>query len=247
MNKYKYHLLFWSIFIAYEALIARLLKLGKEESMLKYVLYYFNYIFPFYFHAHVLLKYVLNNKNRLVRYSLAPLIVLELIFFFLIRFLIEKYYSKYAEGLNIELNTYGSEAFIRAVWRSIYFIGISTVYFFLIHDRQQRQQIEKMKQQELKAILLEKEIKNELISTQNAFLRAQINPHFLINTLSYLYNVTRKSVPGAANSILSLSEIMQYALSKDMFSEYVRLENEIRLVESFLLLHQAKKKNILSI
>lgn len=127
------------------------------------------------------------------------------------------------------------------IYRAVYFAGISTVYYFLMRDWQQRQQLEEMKKQELVTTLREKETRNQLILTQNAFLRAQINPHFLINTLSYLYNITRKSAPKAAGSMLSLSEIMQYALSKEIASGYVKLENEISLVESFLSLYQAQQ------
>ena len=56
----------------------------------------------------------------------------------------------------------------------IYFIGVSTVYYFLMHDQQQRQQIEKMKQQELKASLLDQEIKSELVLTQMPFLELKL-------------------------------------------------------------------------
>ncbi|MGY0039287.1 histidine kinase [Pedobacter sp. NJ-S-72] len=77
--------------------------------------------------------------------------------------------------------------------------------------------------------------------TQNALLRAQINPHFLINTLSFLYNETRKLAPKAAERILSLSDIMQYALSKEASSEFVRLESEIKLIENVILLHQSRQ------
>lgn len=239
-NKYKYHFLVWGIFIAYEVIMQQLT--GMRQSNIKeLIIAYFTGAVVFYFHAHVLLKYTLNTKNKLLKYSLPLLILLEITCYIVIRYLIDKHIYSYTGPPHFESNNSLRIYLASKVWRCIYFIGNSTVYYFLVRDLLQKQQIEKMKRRELKAILLEKEIKNELILTQNALLRAQINPHFLINTLSYLYNETRKIAPNVANSILSLSDIMQYALSKEISSEYVKLENEIKLVESFLILHQVKQ------
>ncbi|QNK62932.1 histidine kinase [Pedobacter sp. PAMC26386] len=236
LNKYKYHFLVWGIFIAYEVIMEIFLGLFRASPVITYIFAYIPYVLLFYFHAHVLLKYTLNSPNKHFKYSLPLLIILELLCYLIIRFLADFCY-KYIDHQHLDTDII---YFTGSVWRGIYFIGISTVYYFLTHDQQQRQQIAKMKQQELKAILLAKGINNELIQTQNAFLRAQINPHFLINTLSYLYNVTRKTSPKIADNILSLTEIVQYALSKEISSVYVKLEDEIKLIESFLLLHQAQ-------
>lgn len=241
-NKYKYHFLVWSIFITYEIMMQHLT--GMRLSNLKeLIIAYVTGAVVFYFHAHVLLKYTLNTKNRVLKYSLPLFILFEIICYIAIRYLIDKYVYSYTGPPHFESNNSIRIYVATKVWRCIYFIGNSTVYYFLMRDLLQKQQLEKMKQKELKAILLEKGIKNELVLTQNALLRAQINPHFLINTLSFLYNETRKIAPRVANSILSLSDIMQYALSKEHASEFVKLENEIKLVESFLILHQVKQEH----
>ena len=241
-NKYKYHFVVWGIYLSYEIMMQQLSGL-RVLGVKEFIITNSMGLALFYFHAHILLKYTLNTHEKLLKYSLPLLIVFELLFYIACRYLTERYINMRIGIPNFNLNQSVRVYIVLKIMRGIYLIGTSTVYYFLMRDRKQKTQIEKMKQQELKAILLEKEIKNELISTQNALLRAQINPHFLINTLSYLYNETRKLVPVAAESILSLSDIMQYALSKEVTSEYVRLEDEIRFVESFLLLHQAKEKN----
>ncbi|MGY0039288.1 sensor histidine kinase [Pedobacter sp. NJ-S-72] len=124
---------------------------------------------------------------------------------------------------------------------NLFFLGYSTGYYFLMLVRSQKQLVEQMQQQELKKLIQEKEMKNELILTQNAFLRSQINPDFLISTLTSLYDETREPAPKAAESILSLSDIMQYALSEESSGGFVKLEKEIGLIENFLLLHQARQ------
>ncbi|QNK62933.1 histidine kinase [Pedobacter sp. PAMC26386] len=112
-----------------------------------------------------------------------------------------------------------------------------------MRTRRQSLIIDNLEQEELEDIIQENKIKNELILKQNAFLKSQINPDFLINVLKYLYHETLESAPKAAESILSLSDIMHYALGKEASSGYVKLENEINLIERFLSLHQAKQVN----
>jgi two-component system LytT family sensor kinase len=239
LSKYKYHFLIWGIFIAYEIII-RWLHGPKMAPAIVYIVAYSLGISIFYFHANVLLKYTLNTKNKFLRYSLPLLILLEIICYLIIEFLIRKYIYEYIQLQSSELTKPLNMYIFAKIWRYVYAIGLSSGYYFFMHDLRQRQQVEKMTQQKLKAILWEKEIKNELIITQNALLRAQINPHFLINTLSYLYNETRKLAPRAAEKILSLSDIMQYALSKEVSSEYVKLEDEVKLIENFILLYQSR-------
>ncbi|RAJ34412.1 sensor histidine kinase [Pedobacter cryoconitis] len=239
-NKYKYHFLVWSIYIAYQTLIVAN-ALGKFYPVKQYIVINFFYILLFYFHAHVLLKYTLNSSRKFLKYSLVILTVIEITCYIIVGAVATKYLQIYA-GPPQSMDQLVTKPYILGrIWMAVYYIGTSTGYYFLIHNRQQKQLVEKMKQQELKTILLEKEIKNELVMTQNAFLRAQINPHFLINTLSFLYNETRKLAPKAAESILSLSDIIQYALSKEVDPGFVELEKEIRLVENFLSLYQARE------
>ncbi|MBB6273774.1 sensor histidine kinase YesM [Pedobacter cryoconitis] len=240
LKKYKYHFLVWSVFVAYEIFI-RWLHGPEMAPAIVYIVAYTLGISVFYLHAHVILKYTLETKSKLLKYGLPLFILVEILFYLVIEYLIRKYIYEYIRLKSTELTKPVHLYIFAKIWRYIYAIGLSTGYYFFLHDLRQRQQVKKMKQQKLKTILLEKEIKNELILTQNALLRAQINPHFLLNTLSYLYNETRKLAPKAAERILSLSDIMQYALSKEASSEYVTLESEIKLIENFLFLYQSRQ------
>lgn len=239
-NKYKYHFLFWSIFIAYEMMLVYQGSF-KLYSYKEYISAYLISLVLFYFHANILLSYTLHAKNKLFRYTLPLLILLEFFAYCIIKLLIEKYIFKNIGVQNPELDVHNTLYYYRRIWRFIYFIGISSGYYFLLQHQHQQARVEEMKQKELKKILWEKEIKNELTLTQNAILKAQINPHFLINTLSYLYNETWKKEPEAAANILSLTEIMQYALNQEVSSKYVKLEEEIKLMENFLSLYQVSQ------
>ncbi|MGI4883545.1 MAG: histidine kinase [Janthinobacterium lividum] len=63
-------------------------------------------------------------------------------------------------------------------------------------------------QSRIKAIAPEKDnLKLEL-----EFLRAQINPHFLFNTLNSVYSLIEDKDKTAAFIVVSLSDMMRYAL-----------------------------------
>lgn len=246
LKKYKYDFLVWGIYYVYETATAGILT--RTYPLLDCCFFYYNalHVFLFYFHSNVLLKYALEGKKNFASFSLIIILVLiELALFIFIKYegqiLIEKYIQHNVQHFNLKKYFPHSTYLIPALYRSIYFIGFSTGYYFLMRTRSRRQQLEDMKQQKLLNLIEEKEIIDELAGAQNAFLRSQINPDFLIMTLNHLYNETIDSAPKAAESILSLSDIMQYALSKEAATGFVKLEKEISLIENFILLHQARQ------
>jgi len=83
--------------------------------------------------------------------------------------------------------------------------------------------------------LLEKEkIANEL-----KFLKAQINPHFLFNTLNNLYSYVVNQSPKAPDMIMQLSGILDYVLYKSQKGE-VTLQEEVDTIEHFLQLERIR-------
>ncbi|WP_315820466.1 histidine kinase [Paraflavitalea speifideaquila] len=76
------------------------------------------------------------------------------------------------------------------------------------------------------------------------FLKAQINPHFLHNTLNFLY---AKSLPYSnelSEGILTLSDIMRYALSEQNIKEgKAALKDEIEHVRNVIRIHQLRYNN----
>lgn len=66
-----------------------------------------------------------------------------------------------------------------------------------------------------------------------AFLKAQINPHFLYNTLNMLYGLAYKVDNALASGLLKLSELMRYML-RDTPSGLVDLGQEVAYLHHFL-------------
>lgn len=97
---------------------------------------------------------------------------------------------------------------------------------------------------ELQQQKLEVEIQN--INIEKDFLKSQLNPHFLFNTLNNLYGLSVKKDDLAPEVILNLSDIMSYTLYESN-SEKVALEKEIDFIKNYFELEKMrypKDKNI---
>src|SRR5690606_14711726 len=64
------------------------------------------------------------------------------------------------------------------------------------------------------------------------FLKTQIHPHFLFNTLNNLYALTLKKSSRAPEMVLKLSELINYMLY-ECTSEEVPLEKEIKFIRNY--------------
>jgi sensor histidine kinase YesM len=82
---------------------------------------------------------------------------------------------------------------------------------------------------------------DQLVSELN-FLKAQINPHLLFNSLNNIYVQTRKRPEEAAESVLLLSDLMRYQLY-DCAKEKVNLSDEIEYLKNYLRLDKLRKSN----
>ncbi|WP_051109928.1 sensor histidine kinase [Massilia niastensis] len=79
----------------------------------------------------------------------------------------------------------------------------------------------------------------ELSESQLRLLRAQIEPHFLFNTLGAVQQLAEQGAPRAAELTANLIDFLRASMS-DMRCEQVSLKAEFRLVESYLRVMQTR-------
>lgn len=80
------------------------------------------------------------------------------------------------------------------------------------------------------------------------FLKAQINPHFLHNTLNFLYARSLPYSPELSEGILTLSEIMRYALTDPNLTDgKAALKDEIEHLRNVIRIHQLRFNNDLQV
>ncbi|MBL7817462.1 MAG: histidine kinase [Saprospiraceae bacterium] len=82
-------------------------------------------------------------------------------------------------------------------------------------------------------------IENDKLSAELAHLKAQINPHFLFNTLNGIYSLVIKNDKKAGESVLKLSELMRYIL-QDAQKTHVPLDKEISFINSYIALQKQR-------
>ncbi len=90
------------------------------------------------------------------------------------------------------------------------------------------------------------ELETQTMQTELRFLKSQINPHFLFNTLNNLYALTLKKSDQAPEIVLKLSEMMRYMLY-ECNEKRVLLRKEINYLNNYLdleRLRQGKQSNI---
>ena len=79
----------------------------------------------------------------------------------------------------------------------------------------------------------------EKLGAELKFLKAQIHPHFLFNTLNNLYALTLKKSDKAPDVVLKLSSLLSYMLY-ECNAETVPLSKEIELLETYIALEKIR-------
>jgi sensor histidine kinase YesM len=90
---------------------------------------------------------------------------------------------------------------------------------------------------ERKALTLEL----EKLNLEKNFLKAQLNPHFLFNTLNNLYGLSLRNDEHAPEVITQLAEMMRYTLYESN-SELVPLQKELHYLENYVILEKMRYK-----
>lgn len=93
---------------------------------------------------------------------------------------------------------------------------------------------------------LQQEVEKEKLNAELNFLKAQVHPHFLFNTLNNLYSLTLQASPAAPLTVLKLSELMSYMLY-DSRSDMVPLNKEIKHIRSYIELETIRYGNRLDV
>lgn len=118
--------------------------------------------------------------------------------------------------------------FLSASFVSCFFIFLSTVLKF-VSDWFLNEKIKS-------------NLENEKLIAELAFLKSQINPHFLFNSLNNIYSLAYQKAEKTPEAILKLSEIMRYMLYESNEGK-VALTDEIRYLENYIELQKLRFKN----
>lgn len=83
------------------------------------------------------------------------------------------------------------------------------------------------------------EIKEEKQLSEIAYLRAQINPHFLFNTLNNIYALTLQKSDFASDAVMKLSKMMRFVVSESS-KDLVPLQQDLEYIKNYIQLQQLR-------
>ncbi|TKC07465.1 sensor histidine kinase [Pedobacter frigoris] len=83
------------------------------------------------------------------------------------------------------------------------------------------------------------ERKQLTLQTELNFLKAQIHPHFLFNTLNNLYALTLTNSSKSSSIVIGLSEILRYMLN-ECNTENVKLARDIEILKNYVMLEEIR-------
>ena len=130
----------------------------------------------------------------------------------------------------------------RSSWIPYPFTGATAVFFLVFTVSTCIRVI----QQWLNTEKRNEEVEKEKLVTELSFLKSQINPHFLFNTLNNIYSLALVKSDATAGAVLKLSAIMRYVLNETKHN-WVPLEKEIEFINHFIDLQKVRLTDKMSI
>jgi two-component system, LytTR family, sensor kinase len=191
------------------------------------------YILPVFF----------KNKNY---YFLITSISILYLFFLTTDYLIEGIYEPWDHGTKpIEITVTGY--LMPLAWYYIQFATFGSAHYFakqaILRERQLRIAAQEKYEQQLRIKEQEEEqlrLRSKAIELENAFLRAQLSPHFLFNILGLFQSKTRTTNPEVSAGIVTLSDMMRYMLKKPDTDGKVALEEETEQINNMIELYNLR-------
>jgi two-component system LytT family sensor kinase len=221
-----WHVFFWISMISFFVFIAysegkiglpRLLVIFGIYGVINVGLFYLNYL--------VLIPRFLDKKKYKIY---GVLILAAIIVFGLLKYGVALGFKDYLlTPVKGHVTTFW-EYFFRTIFSSVIFLFLSTVLKFTIdwflNERVQR------------------DLENQRLTAELSFLKSQINPHFLFNSLNSIYSLAYQKSDTTPEAILKLSEIMRYMLY-ECNDNKVELTKELQYLQNYIDLQKIRFGN----
>ncbi|MBC3540292.1 sensor histidine kinase [Rufibacter sediminis] len=83
------------------------------------------------------------------------------------------------------------------------------------------------------------QLEKQAVETELHYLKSQINPHFLFNTLNNIHTLVYKQAPAAPEAVMQLASLMRYMIYESN-APTVPLTREINYLEDYINLQQLR-------
>jgi len=182
----------------------------------------------FYIH-YFLINPLLIGENRYWRAIIYMVIVLTISIG--VKYAVALYYKDiiltYRDTENVEKILTPLQYTVAALITGLFFMLLSTSVYVISFNFKSREH--------------RKNLENEKLNAELAFLKSQINPHFLFNSLNNIYSLAYQKSDKTPEAILKLSEIMRYMLYESN-EDTVLLTEEINYLHNYIDLQKLRFK-----
>lgn len=235
----KIHILVWIIYtIYYSSLLKFFFDIPISFGFVgQTLLHRIGDILLFYFIVYSFSIKEIHYKNI---HSLLIIFIIGIIGYIFYTYLIEFYLFNFLSLNSLNDVPILSKIIPKSILQASTFIFYALGYSFA--QKVIKQQIEIGKQKDQNALLAQEKAQSEF-----QFLRSQVNPHFMFNTLNMIYNEVRKVNSEMSEIVIQFAEMMRYSTSKAMQQDEVNLQGEIQFVEDFLEIQKRRFKDNLQL
>jgi sensor histidine kinase YesM len=229
-KKHIVHISCWSVLIFLEVIVAGAIN-NRYSSFYYYVLFYALNISLFYVHANILMKFA-NFKS--LGSALRFLVILSsaLLIYLMLSVLASLLLELLADREPARPLTFDFRYFSIVLYRAAFFLAYGTGFYYL-------KDYMKSEKTEMERSLENEQLRTQLVTIEKDFLRAQINPHLLYNTLGFIKVNSTRSPEKSDEAIEKLTLIMDYALESNK-EEFVPLIREVEHIEYMITLNQLR-------
>lgn len=239
LKTHRHHVIGWSLFCTLETGLVGL-SVDYFGEPLNYLLHYTLNIALFYCNAHLVLKKSFDKANPWLWASILMLVQITL--YVLLRTMLIQSLSSSPNSLGVLATLVSYRNLFQSLWRGLFFILLSSFYYLFLEYKTERSRRDYAEKQKLINEIKNKDIQNALNVAEFEYLRAQINPHLLFNTLSFLYDSVRKFDTKAGEAVLHLAELMRFSLeTRESSEEFPTLEEELIQINNLIKLNEIRK------
>lgn len=232
-QKFKYHFYFWLAYFLFEinAEFIYLHELFKQFSLGE--LLYFSVISEFTFllaeiPAFYIILWIIDGKVNFLQNKFQKIIAVLFAFVFFVvlyRVLCHDLVYPYYYNVPEDISRFSRFGIFNAVMNVIFSVAIALGFEKFIEQNETKKQLA--------------EISKEKSNAELKFLKSQINPHFLFNSLNNIYGLALKKSDETPEVILQLSKIMRYNIY-DAAKERVTIKEEVDNIKDFIEIHKIR-------
>lgn len=211
------HILFW-IFIYLDEFLSLIGITSPYEIYDLIALELLGDLIMVYFNIYFLLPRFLL-KGKVVQYAIYSLATVLAIIM----------YNYFLYQLHLEEDFSVLEYVVSSIASNSALVAMAAVIRFFKLSRKADTQIQSLKESNLR--------------TELAYLKNQVNPHFLFNTLNNMYIMSQKKMDTLPDSIMQLSDLLRYQLY-ECDVERIELKKELEALKNYILLEKIRRQDL---